>query len=256
MTEKGIYQSLKKAKTKGEKKFIVLIDPDQVRLGNIDRILQAAAEAKIDMFFVGGSIIMDNALELCLHQIKQQTNIPAILFPGNSFQINNHADGILFLSLISGRNPELLIGKHVITAPYLKESNLEIISTGYILIDGGAPSAVSYMSNTTPIPADKADIAACTAMAGEMLGLKLVYLDAGSGAQMPVSEKMIKAVSSAISIPLIVGGGVKTPEKAIADLKAGADILVVGNAIEKNPALIKEISEAVHSFNKNYSEQF
>jgi putative glycerol-1-phosphate prenyltransferase len=151
--------------------------------------------------------------------------------------------------LISGRNPEYLIGQHVIAAPLLKQSNLEILSTGYMLVDSGQQTTVSYISNTTPIPNDKADIAVCTAMAGEMLGQKLIYLDGGSGAMYPVSPKMIQKVSKNISLPLIVGGGINSPEKATEALEAGADIIVIGNAFEKNPALLSEIAEAVHSFN-------
>jgi putative glycerol-1-phosphate prenyltransferase len=154
----------------------------------------------------------------------------------------------LLLSLISGRNPEMLIGKHVIAAPYLKESKLEIIPTAYMLIESGKPTTVSYMSNTMPIPADKEDIAACTAMAGEMLGLKLIYMDAGSGALNAVSSTMIEKVSSNIISPLVCGGGIRTPEKAIAQCKSGADIIVVGNAIEKSAALIEEIGDAVRKF--------
>ena len=157
------------------------------------------------------------------------------------------ADGILFLSLISGRNAELLIGKHVITAPYLKVSPLEILPTGYMLIDGGVPTTVSYISNTQPIPANKDDVALCTAVAGEMLGLKLMYMDAGSGAINPVSTSMIETVSQALDIPLIVGGGIRTPERAFANAQAGADVIVVGNAIEKEPSLLLEMAEAVHS---------
>jgi putative glycerol-1-phosphate prenyltransferase len=188
-------------------------------------------------------------LDYCLQTIKESCDIPMILFPGNSFQLSYKADGILFLSLISGRNAELLIGKHVITAPYLKVSPLEILPTGYMLIDGGVPTTVSYMSNTLPIPANKDDVALCTALAGEMLGLKIMYMDAGSGAKKPISASMIEAVSSTINIPLIVGGGIRTPEKALETAKAGADIIVVGNAIEKNPNLIIEMSEAVHGVN-------
>jgi len=156
---------------------------------------------------------------------------------------------MLYLSLISGRNPELLIGKHVETAPFLHASPLEIISTGYMLIDGGVPTSVSYISNTYPIPSSKDDIAVCTALAGELLGMKLVFMDAGSGAKIPVSESMIKAVSDKLSIPVIVGGGISTPEKALANVKAGADIIVVGNAIEKDPGLVTELAAAIHSVN-------
>ncbi len=242
----GIYDQIVTSKRMGQKKFAVLIDPDKLRLQNMDEIIHLAIEAQVDYFFLGGSLIVNDMLDNCLMQIKAATNIPLILFPGNSYQISYKADAILFLSLISGRNAELLIGKHVITAPFLRISPLEVISTGYILVDGGVPTTVSYMSNTQPIPADKEDIAMCTALAGELLGLKMNYLDAGSGAANPVSESMIDHVASSTSTPLIVGGGVKTPEKAFANMRAGADILVVGNAIEKDPSMIREISAAVH----------
>ena len=207
-------------------------------------------DANVDYFFIGGSLIVNDMLDNVLSEIKKACDIPMVLFPGNSFQLSYKADAILFLSLISGRNAELLIGKHVITAPYLKMSPLEIISTGYMLIDGGVNSTVQYMSNTSPIPHQKDDIAMCTAMAGEMLGMKMMYLDAGSGAKTPVSTSMIENVAGAINIPLIVGGGIRTPEKAQENVLAGADLIVVGNAIEKDPALIREMSIAIHSPNK------
>ena len=163
-------------------------------------------------------------------------------------QISNKADAILFLSLISGRNPHTLIGQQVISAPILKQTNLEIISTGYMLIDSGEATTASYMSNTTPIPHAKHNIATATAIAGEMLGLKLIFLDGGSGAKQAISTKMISAVSSQIDIPLIVGGGIRSAEKAIENCAAGADIIVVGNAIEKENGLIAEIAEAIHNF--------
>jgi putative glycerol-1-phosphate prenyltransferase len=161
-------------------------------------------------------------------------------------QISKSADAILLLSLISGRNADLLIGQHVIAAPLLKSSHLEIIPTGYMLIESGTQTAASYISNTLPIPSQKDDIAMSTAMAGEMLGLNLIYLDAGSGAKNSVSEAMIRKVKSNINIPLIVGGGINTPAKAIKACEAGADLIVVGNAIEKNARLIKDISTAIH----------
>ena len=242
-----IYEQLVAAKAKGEKKFVVLLDPDKMRLGKLDNVLKLAMDAHVDYFFIGGSLIVNDMLDSLLVKIKKKTHIPAILFPGNSFQLSYKADGLLFLSLISGRNADLLIGKHVITAPYLKISPLEIISTGYLLIDGGTATTVSYMSDTTPIPSNKDDIALCTAMAGEMLGLKLMYMDAGSGAKTPVSTSMINAVSSATNVPLIVGGGIRTPEKAAENVLAGADVIVVGDAIEKDPQLIMDISAAVHA---------
>ncbi len=247
---KSIYPSLQRAKKEQEKKFVVLIDPDKVSLRNVDQVLKLAIDAKVDYFFIGGSLVVNNMLDQCLQAIKDACDIPMILFPGNSSQLSYKADALLFLSLISGRNPELLIGKHVISAPFLKMSPLEILPTGYMLIDGGVPTTVSYMSNTYPIPSNKNDIAVCTAMAGEMLGLKLIYMDAGSGAKNPIPESMIGAVAGVTDIPLIIGGGIRTPEKAMANAKAGADVIVVGNAIEKDPNLIIELSQAVHSVSK------
>lgn len=243
----NIYQNMLEARANVEKRFAMLIDPDKVRISEIDGIVERAQNAGVDYFFVGGSLIVNDGLDTCLSEIKKQCSIPLILFPGDSYQLSYRADAILFLSLISGRNAELLIGKHVITAPYLKLSPLEVISCGYILVDGGVPTTVSYMSNTQPIPSDKDDIAICTALAGEMLGLKLIYLDAGSGAMIPVSESMIESVSQTVEVPVIVGGGIDSPEKALRNVKAGADIVVVGNALEKDPALIQEIAHAVHS---------
>ena len=242
----NIYSDLQEAKRQGQKKFVVLLDPDKVRMGNMDEILRLAIESKVDYFFIGGSLLVNDMLDQCLVAIKKQCHIPLILFPGNSLQLSFKADAILFLSLISGRNPELLIGNHVVSAPYLRMSPLEVISTGYMLIDGGVPTTVSYMSNTYPIPSNKDDIAVCTAMAGEMLGLKMMFMDAGSGAKTPVSESMIESVHGAISVPLIVGGGIRTPEKASANVRAGADVIVVGNAIEKDSQLIKDMAAAVH----------
>ncbi len=246
----SIYQRLQDDKKNGKKSFAVLIDPDKVRLKQLDRVLELSKEAKVDYFFIGGSLIVNDMLDMVLKSIKTHCpDIPMVLFPGNSFQLSYKADALLFLSLISGRNAELLIGKHVVTAPFLKMSPLEIMPTGYMLIDGGVSTTVTYMSNTNPIPAKKNDIAMTTAMAGEMLGLKLIYMDAGSGAEIPISEEMIDAVSSAIDIPLIIGGGIETPEKALANVKAGADLIVVGNAIEKDPNLIIDIANSIHSMN-------
>ncbi|MBP7272535.1 MAG: geranylgeranylglyceryl/heptaprenylglyceryl phosphate synthase [Saprospiraceae bacterium] len=246
MSNHTIYTNLQTAKANGEKKFAVLIDPDKVRLGNMDTIINLAIQAQVDYFFIGGSLVVNDMLDYCLQTIRKQCNIPMVLFPGNSSQLSYKADGILFLSLISGRNPDLLIGRHVISAPFLKMSPLEVISTGYMLVDGGVPTTVLYMSNTQPIPATKDDVAVCTAMAGELLGLKLIYMDAGSGAKNAISESMISAVRGAIAVPLIVGGGISTPEKARLNVLAGADVVVVGNAIEKDPQLVLSIADAVH----------
>ena len=247
VTEKqSLLGNLKAAKAAGQKRFAVLIDPDKLRTTRLDEVVERSVAAGVDYFFIGGSLIVNNMLDQVLSGIKERCDIPLVLFPGNSFQLSYRADALLFLSLISGRNPELLIGNHVIAAPYLKISPLEIMSCGYMLVDGGTATTVSYMSNTTPIPANKSDIAMCTAIAGEMLGLKLMYLDAGSGAQRPVPVELIEAVSSATEVPLIVGGGIRDPERVRQNIEAGADVIVVGNAIEGDPGLIKELSAAVH----------
>jgi phosphoglycerol geranylgeranyltransferase len=249
----SLFSSMCSGKKLGKKQFSVLIDPDKVTDKGIELLSRYAGEAGADYFFVGGSLLTTDSIAHCIHIIKQNSSVPVILFPGNPLQITPNADAILFLSLISGRNPDMLIGNHVVAAPLLRSMDIEVIPTGYMLIDSGKQTTVSYMSNTTPIPADKADIAACTAMAGEMLGLKLIFLDGGSGAHTPVSAPMIKKVASSIQAPLVVGGGIKTPEKAIENCLSGADIIVVGNSIEKEPALIKEISFGIHSLNTEKS---
>ena len=240
-----IYTQLQQARTQGKKSFAVLVDPDKTELQQMDTLLALGEQAKIDYWFVGGSLVISSQLDELVRHIKKNTSIPVVLFPGSPSQVTRQADALLYLSLISGRNPELLIGQHVLSAPFVKQSGLEILSTGYIVVDGGAPTTVSYISNAAPIPADKEDIALCTALAGEMLGMKLIYMDAGSGAKQPITTSMIKRVANQISIPLIVGGGIKTPEKAQENCKAGADLIVVGNAIEKEVSLISEISAAV-----------
>ncbi len=234
-------------KRAGKKGFAVLIDPDKVDAAQLDELVKLGEKAGVDYFFLGGSLVISSHLDECVRHIKAITQIPVILFPGSPSQLSKYADALLYLSLISGRNPELLIGQHVISAPAVKQSGLEIMPTGYMVIDGGAPTTVSYISNATPIPADKNEIAMCTAMAGEMLGMKLIYMDAGSGAKKPITESMIERVASVIEAPLIVGGGIVDPEKAYLNCKAGADVIVVGNAIEKDIHLIQEISAAVHS---------
>jgi phosphoglycerol geranylgeranyltransferase len=240
-----VYETILKKRSDGLRQLAVLIDPDKTDDRAIARLAQAAADNKADYFFVGGSLLINNRLDDCIRVLKDTAGIPVVLFPGNTLQMSWKADAILFLSLISGRNAEMLIGRHVVAAPYLKLSSLEVISTGYMVIESGKPTAVSYMSNSSPIPSDKNDIAMCTAMAGEMLGLKLIFMDAGSGAINPVSSEMISNVKQSIDVPLIVGGGIRTPEKAAESAKAGADLLVIGNAFEKEPGLIHEIAWAV-----------
>ncbi len=243
----NIYSNWVRQTRSNSKQFCVLIDPDRSDEVALGRIVELAENNRVDYFFVGGSLLSPDKMEKCLAFLKSVTDIPAIIFPGNNLQVSPTANALLFMSLISGRNPEYLIGQQVASATYVKECGLETISTGYVLIDGGSPTSVTYMSNTSPIPKDKSEIAVSTAVAGELLGLKAIYLEAGSGAKYPVRPEMIQNVKDNISIPLIVGGGIRTPERALESCKAGADLLVVGNALEKEPNLLAEISEAVHS---------
>jgi phosphoglycerol geranylgeranyltransferase len=245
-----VLQTLQQNHVSGKKHLAVLIDPDSITDNDqLIALCQKSNEAHIDLILVGGSLITNGFFDECIRIIKEHTTIPVVLFPGDVLQANIHADAVLFLSLISGRNPDLLIGKHVLAAPTLKKSGIEIIPTGYMLIDGGKPTSVSYISGTTPIPADKHSIAACTALAGEMLGLRAIYMDAGSGALNPVSAKVIEAVRNHVSTPIFVGGGIRTSEAAVAACKAGADVVVVGNAFEKDPQLVKAMADAVHALN-------
>ncbi len=242
-----IYHSLTERKRQNKKSFAVLIDPDKVNDNNLEQLISLSLEARVDYFLVGGSLVVSDYLDEAVQLIKKNCTIPVILFPGSPSQISKYADALLYLSLISGRNPELLIGQHVISAPQVRQSGLEIMSTGYMVIDGGAPTTVSYISNASPLPADKNEIAMCTAMAGEMLGMKLIYMDAGSGAKRAITESMIEKVAACVDVPLIIGGGITDAEKAYLNCKAGADVIVVGNAIEKDPSLIKEMAAAIHS---------
>jgi len=240
------HKNFSELKSKKDKAFAVLVDPDSVSLAKVEDLANLCNDAKVDHLFMGGSLMVTNHLDDCIRRFKEHSAIPVSLFPGSPNQVSAEADSLLYLSLISGRNPELLIGAHVVSAPVVKESGLEVISTGYIVVDGGAPTTVSYMSNSAPVPRDKNDIAVCTALAGELQGKNIIYMDAGSGAKYPVSDEMVRAVSSHINIPLILGGGIRTPELAYEKCKAGAEVIVVGNAIEKDENLIKEIAAAIH----------
>lgn len=247
-----ILDILKERHAIGKKSIAVLVDPDKAEdPARLSHLLNLASENCIDFFFVGGSLITTTNLSEVVSQIKEQVSIPVVLFPGNSMQLDPGADAILFLSLISGRNPDLLIGQHVLAAPILKNNKIEVMPTGYMLINSGKITSVAYISNTTPIPEDKYSLAACTALAGEMLGLQLIYLDAGSGAEREISTKMINTVRKAVSTPLIIGGGINTAAKALAALEAGADMIVIGNALEKNPEILIEISDKVYDWNQS-----
>ena len=244
-----VLDTLRQNRASGKRAFAVLVDPDNTDAHQCEGLARAAVENQVGFFFVGGSLITGSGLNAAIRALQAHANIPIVLFPGSNLHMDMSADAILFLSLISGRNPDFLIGQHVVAAPILKRSRLEILSTGYMLIDSGRQTTVSYISNTTPIPHDKADVAACTAMAGEMLGMGLIYLDAGSGAQKPVSARMIAAVRRAVEVPLIVGGGITTTAQADDALNAGADLIVVGNGIERNPDLLAEIAGRVRAAN-------
>lgn len=239
-----IYEDLRRLKKQGQSGFAVLADPDKISPADMQYLGKLCNDADVDYLLIGGSLLMVQQLEACIQRFKAESDIPVILFPGSPSQFTPYADALLYLSLVSGRNPDLLIGQHVVSAPLIKASGMEVISTGYMIIDGGVQTTVSYMSNSAPIPANKPDIALCTAWAAELQGKHIIYMDAGSGAQKPVPEEMIRKVSSHIDIPLFVGGGIHTPEKVYANCQAGANIIVVGNAIEQDPLLIKDLAQA------------
>lgn len=243
----AIQQLLDRSKVEGRKLLAVLIDPDQAQdEARLERTVQNACMAKADLIFVGGSLLMTDAFDACVQRVKELSDRPVVLFPGSPAQLSAHADAVLFLSLISGRNPELLIGHHVTAAPRLRALGLEAIPTGYMLVDGGRPTTAHYVSQTSPIPHDKPGIAACTALAGELLGLRAIYMDTGSGAQRTVSPAMIEAVRASVDVPIIVGGGIRDAESARLLCDAGADVIVVGTALEEDPENVFSLSEAVH----------
>ena len=223
------------------KKVALLIDPDNHTDASLVKTLFVARTASLDFILVGGSLV-SRPIEHAVEIIKNETTVPVILFPGSLLQLSDKADGILLLSLISGRNPDYLIGNHVLAAPFLKKSGLEIIPAGYILIDGKSVSSVEYISNTRPIPVEKPDIVVATAMAGEMLGHKMIYLEAGSGADRRVSESVVAEVKKNIRIPLMVGGGIRTPEDVLNLYRAGADIIVIGTAAEEDPGILSKMA--------------
>ena len=237
-----VIENIRFKKQLNQKQLAVLIDPDKVNELSLKALCSFSETANIDYFFVGGSLLTSNLTKTTVQLLKENSQIPVVLFPGSVTQIEPSADAILFLSLISGRNPEFLIGAHVIAAPLIKACGIETIPTGYMVIESGKPTTVSYISNSFPIPHHKPDIAACTAMAGEMLGMKVIYLDAGSGADNPVSIEMIRAVRQNVNVPIIVGGGIRTAEGVKAAFDAGADIVVIGNILEEKPELLAELA--------------
>lgn len=227
-----------------KKQLALLIDPDSYSTEKLRQTIEQANYAGVDFIFIGGSLLVSGHLDQQIEIVKEMTNIPVVIFPGSPDQISSKADALLLLSVISGRNPEMLIGQHVVAAPRLRKSGLEILPTGYMLIDSGAPTTASYISNTTPIPSNKPAIAACTAMAGEMLGLKLIYLDGGSGAKNTVQPALIEAVKKSVTTPVIVGGGMRDAEAVDRACRAGADVVVVGNVVEDNATILSEMCAA------------
>ncbi len=229
------------AKKEQKKLLAILLDPDKLPLDAIADKVALINKNKVDLLFVGGSLLFTNILNTFIKEIKKYTNLPVLLFPGNAMQISNEADGILFLSLLSGRNPDFLIGNQVVAAPILKQTNLEILSTSYLLIESGRETTASYISNTKPIPRDKPEIAMATALAGEMMGHQLVYLDGGSGAQHRVPDETIRQIAKNIKAPIIVGGGIRSAKEMEAVYKAGATIIVVGTAFENDDGVIDDL---------------
>jgi phosphoglycerol geranylgeranyltransferase len=223
----------------GKKSIGLLLDPDKTKGGALLNFLKIAEDCKPDFILAGGSLTF-NKIDDLIDSVKQYTSIPVILFPGSLLQLTLKADVIMLLSLISGRNPELLIGNHVVAAPHLKNVREKLISVGYILISSGQKTSVEYISQTEAIPADKPDIAVATALAGEMLGLQMIYLEAGSGAINPVPIKIINAVRENISVPLAVGGGIKNKNEITEFFNAGVNLIILGNGVENNPDLLKD----------------
>jgi putative glycerol-1-phosphate prenyltransferase len=242
-TQDSIYNLILQRAKNGQKSIAVLIDPDKQTEDELIDLVQLNEKLPFDYYFIGGSLLYTSRFENTVKVIKEHSKKPCIIFPGSFEQVSNHADALLLLSLISGRNPEYLIGNHVLAAPKLKKSNIEVISTGYLLIESGKLTTATYISHTLPIPSNKPEIAATTAYAGYLIGMKIMYLDGGSGAEFPVPQSIIKAVKNEVPTPLIVGGGIKTVNDIKNTFNAGADIVVIGTALEKNPDLLKKLTE-------------
>jgi phosphoglycerol geranylgeranyltransferase len=244
----SVFDQLLKVKKQKKAGYLVLIDPDKQSIDDATTLAAHCQDYGVDALLVGGSLLFAHQFDVVIQAIKAECNLPIIIFPGGTRQISPYADAILFLSVISGRNPNHLIGEQVIAAPLLKSMKLEPISTGYMFIESGNITSAQFLSDSSPIPREKADIAVAHALAAEYIGMKMCYLEAGSGAKCPVPEKMIAAVSKHTRIPLIVGGGIRSPEEACAKVQAGAGFIVTGNVLEKSPdvGLIKAFADAIH----------
>jgi putative glycerol-1-phosphate prenyltransferase len=236
---------LKTAKAKGAC-FLVLLDPDKLDPAKLAQTGKSIAAAGADGILFGTSLMMSGKIDAQIKALKQSSKLPVVIFPGSAYQVSKHADAILFMSLISGRNANLLIEEQVKAAPMVARSGLEAIPTGYMLIESGKLTSANYISNTIPIPRDKPDIAVAHALAAKLLGMKLIYMDAGSGAASPVTEQMISAVAKHSHLPVVVGGGIRTTEDAAARAKAGATAVVIGNVLEKDINLAKQFAQAIH----------
>ncbi|HUX59597.1 MAG TPA: geranylgeranylglyceryl/heptaprenylglyceryl phosphate synthase [Bacteroidales bacterium] len=232
-----------------KKSIALLLDPDKAKGDSLQNILKVAEDNNTDYILAGGSLTF-NSIDNLIDAVRRLCSIPVILFPGNLLQLTHKADAILLLSLISGRNPELLIGNHVIAAPYLKDIKDKLVPVGYILVSCGTKTSVEYISQTEAIPSDKPEIAIATALAGEMLGLRMIYLEAGSGAGKPIPLSFIKTVRKNISIPLAVGGGITDRNEVKEIFNAGADLIILGNGCEKDPDLLANACRIRDEFRK------
>ena len=242
----SIYQRLLDIRDEKGAGFLVLLDPDRLSVSQIVELAQKSEKGGADAFLVGSSLLLSTRFDEAVKEIKANVSVPVVIFPGNANQVSRHADAILFLSLLSGRNPHLLIGEQVKAAPAIKEFGLEPIPTGYLLIESGGTTSVQFMSNTQPIPKNKPDVVKAHALAAEYFGMKFVFLEAGSGADNPVPDEIIREVRDFVSLPIIVGGGVKDPEAAHNKAKSGASFVVIGNFLEEDDSIIKEFAEAIH----------
>lgn len=244
----SVYQSLLSRLESQKANYLVLIDPDRKNDSRTKDLVAEVNNSGADAILVGGSLIMDSAFEERVKGIKSASNVPVILFPGASNQLTREADAILFMSLLSGRNPQYLIGEQVQAAPVVKHMGLETIPTGYLLMAGGSPTSVEFMSNSQPLPMDKPDIVVAHALAAQYLGMSVVYLEAGSGAKRSVTNEVIRSVSGEVDIPVIVGGGIRSPEEAAAKVRAGAQFIVTGTVLEKgdNQGIMASFAQAIH----------
>lgn len=241
-----VYDYLRKVVEEKGAGYLVLLDPEKLPLPELREVVSQISEGGADGILVGGSTLYSGDFEEFVSQVKARSELPVIVFPGGAYQISRSADAILFLSLISGRNPQYLIAEQVSAAPLLKKYGIETIPVGYMLIESGNPTSVQFISSTLPIPREKTEIAVSHALAAEYLGMRMVYLDGGSGARSSVPDEMIRAVRDAISVPIIVGGGIRNPEEASLKVASGASFVVTGSATEEEPSVVRDFARAIH----------